>query len=145
MNVSHKVKRLCCIKKYDANKKKIVVSTKINENDLKRLEKTREILYEKGEIARDTNSCMLRESLKTTIAETLEGKKEKREEKLKKMKEKMRTMENEIRELEAENQRLKDEKISLERKQKNDEKLIGELSYTNNAFQYANQKLMKEN
>ena len=132
--------------------KKIVVSTKINENDLKMLEKTKEILYEKGELSRNTNSCLLRESLKTTIAETLDGKKERTDEKLEKMEGKLRTNDNEIGKLEAKNEtlradntRLKDEKTSLEIKLKNSEKSIGELAYTDLALQDAYQKLKKEN
>ena len=61
------------------------------------------------------------------------------------MKEKLRTKDNKIGELEAENQRLKDEKISLERKLKNSEKLIGELLQTSGNSSIENVDLMIEN
>ena len=122
-----------------------VISSKIGEKEYERAKTAMNSLYKKGELSRNTTSCLVRKAVNELADEESEGKKERREEELKKMKEKMRTMENEIIEIEAENQRFKDEKISLERKLKNSEKENEILSYTNNAFQYANQKLMKEN
>ena len=127
------------------NIKNIVISGKISEDECERAKTAMNSLFEKGELSRNTISCLVREALNKLVDETLEGKKDRTDEELEEMKGKLRTMENEIRELKADNERLKDEKTSLERKLKNSEKSIGELAYTDLALQNAYQKLMKEN
>ena len=122
-----------------------VISSKIGEKECERAKTAMNSLFEKGELPRNTTSCLVRKALNKLVDETLGGKKEKREEELEKMGEKLRAMENKIGTLETENHKLKDENTYLGRKLKNSEKSIGELAYTDLALQNAYQNLKKEN
>ena len=142
MNVSHNIKNLAVLRHMNQIHNR-VISSKIGEKECERAKTAMNSLFEKGELPRNTISCLVREALNKLVDETLEGKNEKREKELEEMKEKLRTMENEIRELETENNGLKDEKTSLERKQKNSEKLIVELLQTSgdSSIENANLKI----